>query len=1469
MAEVDNLEIVISAEAQSALSGLEKIKATLGGFKQELSGIDTKKFKESMRSFDDFQKKIQDVGKNTVASDSFVELKRQIEAAEKRLDSLLVREDKLKTVGGVDENSKSWRNLQYDIAETCNKLDVYYSKMSEIQAAQARQIENIKIHDWRDNATETPEEGVNTYNTASMDKYAAAAQSVAQILGNVTQAAKPAGDAVEDLNTDAETGGGRFSQFKAVLSGISDAFENFREKLKSGGTERFNESMQETIDRIQELRHLMSGMEKGTIAFDSTVYENAARTLADCTARMNEYKNSVMGGSEETSRLRSIISGMGSALASFGAKAASVFGKIITKGAQAAHAALSRMKASLPSLGKAFEGVGRKFQMAFMLATLMVLRRAIMALFREMKEGFDALATYSNSVGSEFNKNVSELQANLKTLGRQFTAAFEPLLNTVIPILNAFISKLIQAMQAVAQFFAALTGKGTWTRATKNVGNYAAGLSKTGAAAKKTAKEIKNLTTGIDELNILQQESEDEGAGAGGAGGASGLPGFETVPVDPKWANIADRLKSMWENADFTELGALLARLLGNALANIPWDYIRSVCRKIGQSIATFLNGFIEEEIDGHRIAWWIGYTIGQAINSAFEIIYGFAEKIHWDSLGRVFTDGIKGLYDALDWELIDGTFKKIGAGLAEMFNTIFADTDAWTKAGEIVSNSINAVLGGALEFVRNFKFEQFGVAIGTGLSTAFTGINWAGLGEFFGKGISGLFDSIKGFFDAVDWKKCGNSVIDGIGAFFKNIKWSSIAGALSSAVKGLCDLLTGAFKAVNWKELPRYIVDSIADFFAGFDWSGMSKSLGELLGAAVKGAIDLLGSLWSTLKEAWGDVKEYFSGYIDKAGGDIVAGLWQGIEGNFANAGKWIMDNIVTPFVDGFKEGFGIHSPSTVMAELAGNLITGIWEGISGAWSEFWSNLSEKWAEIKKGFSDTWENIKSGTSEKWQALKTDVDAKFTALKTALTTTANNIKSMLEQAWNNIKTAASNAWQALKQDVSAKFEALKTALTTTANNTKSTLSSTWDSVKSTASTKWNELKTNVSNLFSGLHDTLKGVSFTDVGSNIVNGIWKGISDGWDWLKKKVKEVADSLLSAAKDALGIESPSKEFAEVGEYVVKGMGKGLETYNTIKNTVITFANAVVSWFKGSGNMDIANRFFAIAGEVIDSFKNKITGSFTDTQSPMTNWAESVRKWFNNGSFGGVNTASWIGYANGVITGFKDKITSGHTATQSPMTTWASSVKTWFTNCCSYSSFYNVASDVVSGFKNGISELYSTCKNTISSWGASIISWFKKKLESNSPSKVFYRIGSDTILGYNNAIEEVGKSTKGIVSDWSDSFTDIKPKVSLDTSDLKNYSANYGTDFKDAIITHKVQREMGFNSSVQAEIDGGRFKEQILEALEEVITGRLDNMAVDVRRTADKDPHTTVQIGGRVVADEVQRQKAANGFNFVPSFS
>lgn len=65
-----------------------------------------------------------------------------------------------------------------------------------------------------------------------------------------------------------------------------------------------------------------------------------------------------------------------------------------------------------------------------------------------------------------------------------------------------------------------------------------------------------------------------------------------------------------------------------------------------------------------------------------------------------------------------------------------------------------------------------------------------------------------------------------------------------------------------------------------------------------------------------------------------------------------------------------------------------------------------------------------------------------------------------------------------------------------------------------------------------------------IGSNIVSGIWNGISSGWSWLTNKVSSLASSLLDAAKDALGINSPSKEFAdEVGRWIMPGVGKGLD--------------------------------------------------------------------------------------------------------------------------------------------------------------------------------------------------------------------------------------------------------------------------------------------------------------------------------------
>ena len=93
--------------------------------------------------------------------------------------------------------------------------------------------------------------------------------------------------------------------------------------------------------------------------------------------------------------------------------------------------------------------------------------------------------------------------------------------------------------------------------------------------------------------------------------------------------------------------------------------------------------------------------------------------------------------------------------------------------------------------------------------------------------------------------------------------------------------------------------------------------------------------------------------------------------------------------------------------------------------------------------------------------------------------------------------------------------------------------------------------------------------FMNVGSNIVTGIWNGISAGWDWLVGKVKDLAGSLLQGAKDALGIESPSKEFAWVGKMVDEGFAKGI---NDNADMVTSAMDAITDVSDVVNDMDIA---------------------------------------------------------------------------------------------------------------------------------------------------------------------------------------------------------------------------------------------------------------------------------------------------------
>jgi len=131
----------------------------------------------------------------------------------------------------------------------------------------------------------------------------------------------------------------------------------------------------------------------------------------------------------------------------------------------------------------------------------------------------------------------------------------------------------------------------------------------------------------------------------------------------------------------------------------------------------------------------------------------------------------------------------------------------------------------------------------------------------------------------------------------------------------------------------------------------------------------------------------------------------------------------------------------------------------------------------------------------------------------------------------------------------------------------------------------NALRNKFLNLISG---------FKDIGINIVNGIWNGISSGWNWLINKVKTLADNLLSAAKDVLGIHSPSTKFAYLGEMCVAGWEEGTEdllnTDKMVDNINATFGGlqpSINSANGGNSSNITTNVTVTLEGEAKGLFK------------------------------------------------------------------------------------------------------------------------------------------------------------------------------------------------------------------------------------------------------------------------------------------
>jgi hypothetical protein len=167
-------------------------------------------------------------------------------------------------------------------------------------------------------------------------------------------------------------------------------------------------------------------------------------------------------------------------------------------------------------------------------------------------------------------------------------AALMPVLRSLMPVIQTLANWFIIAANAVNQFFSAISGATTFTKAKAATVDYAKSLG----GATKAAKELKNAMLDIDELNVVSPASSG-GGGSGGAG--AGMPAysemFEEAEISENISKFADKIRPIlqWVRENFDTILKTVT-VIGGVL--VGWKIAKTVLSFFGMFTGGGATGF-------------------------------------------------------------------------------------------------------------------------------------------------------------------------------------------------------------------------------------------------------------------------------------------------------------------------------------------------------------------------------------------------------------------------------------------------------------------------------------------------------------------------------------------------------------------------------------------------------------------------------------------------------------------------------------------------------------------------------------------------------------------------------------------------------------------------------------------------------------------------------------------------------------
>ena len=363
-------------------------------------------------------------------------------------------------------------------------------------------------------------------------------------------------------------------------------------------------------------------------------------------------------------------------------------------------------------------------------------------------------------------------------------------------------------------------------------------------------------------------------------------------------------------------------------------------------------------------------------------------------------------------------------------------------------------------------------------------------------------------------------------------------------------DLLVALIQALP--QIITTIVQAIPQITSGIV-NALVQNIPQIIQAGVQLFVALVRNLPTIIAEIVKAVPQIVSGIVSafgslvgemvKAGANLLHGLWEGI----SSAAGWLWEKVsgwASSLVDGIKNFFGIHSPSTVFAEIGTNM----GEGVGVGFGESMNGVSADMTAAMGGAgqltaAEAVRAVNDGIIANIEGLSGAVNAIVERVISGLTAQAQR----LNQAGQDFDRHISSGMITAIPQITAKIPQITQSILTAFNAQNQKFIEAGVTIdKNIASGMVQgipQITSKVAQIVQPILTELRSFvsEFTEAGEDMVRGIWQGFQNMSGWLESRVRAMMREIVAAVEDEMQIASPSKVFAGIGAYMAQGLGEG----------------------------------------------------------------------------------------------------------------------------------------------------------------------------------------------------------------------------------------------------------------------------------------------------------------------------------------